>query len=157
MSSKSSLALARSGPTCPCSGSTSRTSPSDAELFLNMLAASSEGQEVDIESIVQGCMRMKGSASSLDVQNLIFITKIIHKRQKRFEKEVRRRLRTLSQLQDRTAAVIDGLGLEVDADDAADGEASDHPIGHWQGSETPRSPRSRATSKISAGAAEPQR
>jgi len=54
----------------------------DSKLFFDMLReASLRDGEVDIESFVNGCMRLKGGATSLDMQALLFETKVIHRNQ----------------------------------------------------------------------------
>merc|ERR1719454_1368410 len=58
----------------------------DADMFFKMLCAAAEvsGTEVDIETFIGGCMRLKGFASSIDVQTLAFESKLMHCLQKRF-------------------------------------------------------------------------
>eukprot|EP00929_Paragymnodinium_shiwhaense_P063666 TRINITY_DN31819_c1_g2_i3.p1 TRINITY_DN31819_c1_g2~~TRINITY_DN31819_c1_g2_i3.p1 ORF type:complete len:326 (-),score=85.59 TRINITY_DN31819_c1_g2_i3:87-1064(-) len=58
----------------------------DADMFFRMLCAAAEvsGEEVDLETFIGGCMRLKGFASSIDVQTLAFESKLMHCMQKRF-------------------------------------------------------------------------
>jgi len=52
----------------------------DAESFFDMMANLNTGDdEVDIEEFIQGCQRLKGYATSVDVQSLMFETKRLHK------------------------------------------------------------------------------
>merc|ERR1712216_23826 len=52
----------------------------DAAMFFQMLCASAEvhGGEVDVETFIGGCLRLKGLASSIDVQTLAFESKLMH-------------------------------------------------------------------------------
>jgi len=54
--------------------------------FFHMLANISNSDEVDIDTFVEGCMRMKGSATSIDMQSLVYETKLIHHEQRIFYK-----------------------------------------------------------------------
>jgi hypothetical protein len=56
----------------------------DAEMFFEMLSSMSDNQEVAIDDFVIGCMKLKGTATSLDLQSLIFETQLIYKNQKQF-------------------------------------------------------------------------
>jgi len=56
----------------------------DAECFFEMLAALHDDQEVDIPTFVTGCMKLKGTATSLDLQRLMFETKLIYRNQRNF-------------------------------------------------------------------------
>merc|ERR1711972_1273086 len=56
----------------------------DAEIFFGMLQSASSNGEVEVESFVEGCMRLKGWATSIDMQSLLFETKVIHKTQRQF-------------------------------------------------------------------------
>mmetsp|Transcript_105659 Transcript_105659/g.225550 ORF Transcript_105659/g.225550 Transcript_105659/m.225550 type:complete len:136 (+) Transcript_105659:2-409(+) len=47
----------------------------DAEAFFNLMADTSSNQEVEIETFVDACLRLKGMATALDLQSLIFETK----------------------------------------------------------------------------------
>mmetsp|Transcript_41825 Transcript_41825/g.94076 ORF Transcript_41825/g.94076 Transcript_41825/m.94076 type:complete len:699 (+) Transcript_41825:155-2251(+) len=64
----------------------------DAEMFFKMLAAVTENDEVDIHSFVSGCMRMKGNATSLDLQGLGFQTALVHRTQKQCYEDLAGRL-----------------------------------------------------------------
>jgi hypothetical protein len=52
----------------------------EAETFLKVLTEAAQDAPVGIEDFVDGCLRMKGSASSLDMQTLLFETKIVRRR-----------------------------------------------------------------------------
>eukprot|EP00928_Gymnodinium_smaydae_P039180 TRINITY_DN26819_c0_g1_i1.p1 TRINITY_DN26819_c0_g1~~TRINITY_DN26819_c0_g1_i1.p1 ORF type:complete len:731 (-),score=167.86 TRINITY_DN26819_c0_g1_i1:97-2289(-) len=56
----------------------------DAEMFFNMLVNVSDKQEVDIESFVNGCMRLRGPASSVDLQGLAVQARNIQESQRHF-------------------------------------------------------------------------
>merc|ERR1712151_249507 len=56
----------------------------DAEIFFGMLQSASSNGEVEVDSFVDGCMRLKGWATSIDMQSLVFETKVIHKTQRQF-------------------------------------------------------------------------
>merc|ERR1711879_806347 len=43
----------------------------DAEAFFLVLASASERAEVDINTFVEGCLRLRGAATSIDVQQLV--------------------------------------------------------------------------------------
>jgi hypothetical protein len=51
----------------------------DAERFFSMLQAASMGQEVEIAGFVDGCLQLRGDASSLDLQAVAFEVKSVHK------------------------------------------------------------------------------
>lgn len=70
----------------------------DATLFFGVLAASSDTQEVDINAFVDGCMRLRGSATSIDMQGLVFQTRLIHKCQRRLHKELMDNVTALAHL-----------------------------------------------------------
>lgn len=55
-----------------------------ATLFFDIICAGIPRNKVPIESFVTGAMRLKGSATSLDLQTLMFGTKIIHENQIQF-------------------------------------------------------------------------
>jgi len=52
----------------------------DAEVFFKMLSDISDSEEVDMDTFVHGCLRMKGNATSIDMQSLAYETKIIHEK-----------------------------------------------------------------------------
>lgn len=56
----------------------------DAEFFFDLLAEVSDNEGVDIDVFVAGCMRLKGYATSIDLQSLLYETKVMHKSQKQF-------------------------------------------------------------------------
>lgn len=64
----------------------------DAEMFFKILTRLTEVQEVDMESFVEGCLRIKGQASSLDVQAILYqnsvILKTVHRVRQDLENEI---------------------------------------------------------------------
>eukprot|EP00747_Dinoflagellata_sp_TGD_P196906 gnl/TRDRNA2_/TRDRNA2_67602_c1_seq1.p1 gnl/TRDRNA2_/TRDRNA2_67602_c1~~gnl/TRDRNA2_/TRDRNA2_67602_c1_seq1.p1 ORF type:complete len:290 (+),score=39.72 gnl/TRDRNA2_/TRDRNA2_67602_c1_seq1:2-871(+) len=60
----------------------------DAELFYNMLRASitdgTEGVEMTVDAFVDGCMKMRGQATSIDLMSLVFQVQKIQETQKKF-------------------------------------------------------------------------
>merc|ERR1712190_418929 len=52
----------------------------DAESFFKILMTMGDGDSVNIEAFIQGCLRMQGQATSLDIQTLLFVSESIHKR-----------------------------------------------------------------------------
>eukprot|EP00403_Amphidinium_massartii_P023511 CAMPEP_0178388306 /NCGR_PEP_ID=MMETSP0689_2-20121128/9521_1 /TAXON_ID=160604 /ORGANISM="Amphidinium massartii, Strain CS-259" /LENGTH=688 /DNA_ID=CAMNT_0020008697 /DNA_START=139 /DNA_END=2201 /DNA_ORIENTATION=- len=68
----------------------------DAEMFFGMLASATENHEVDIHSFVSGCMRMKGNATSLDLQGLGFQTAMLQKIAKHHYEDLLMRLNHVS-------------------------------------------------------------
>jgi hypothetical protein len=52
----------------------------DAELFFWMLKSANFNMAVEIRSFVAGLVKLKGGATSLDMQALVFQTRIIHRR-----------------------------------------------------------------------------
>jgi hypothetical protein len=71
----------------------------DAERFFKMLKSANFEQDVLIADFVGGCMKLRGTAQSLDMQALAFEVKNIHKRILDLHREFRRaeRYGTLSQ------------------------------------------------------------
>jgi len=67
----------------------------DAQLFFKMLAsaAGNNSNEVDVETFVGGCMRLKGYATSIDVHTLIYELRIMYGVQKEFFRHVSDRFR----------------------------------------------------------------
>jgi len=51
----------------------------DAEIFFEVLSHASDGGEVLIEDFVRGCMRLKGLATSIDMQTLLVGFKMLQK------------------------------------------------------------------------------
>merc|ERR1712012_428996 len=56
----------------------------DAELFFRMLATVAESDEVPFATFTEGCMRLKGMASSIDLHTVHFETKLMNRTQKFF-------------------------------------------------------------------------
>merc|ERR1739848_917555 len=54
----------------------------DAEMFFNILSRLTEGEgpvELNCEAFIEGCMRMKGQASSLDLQAVVYQNSVLIK------------------------------------------------------------------------------
>mmetsp|Transcript_92658 Transcript_92658/g.188707 ORF Transcript_92658/g.188707 Transcript_92658/m.188707 type:complete len:110 (+) Transcript_92658:2-331(+) len=52
----------------------------DAESFFDMMAGvAGDDEEVSIDEFVQGCHKLKGGATGVDVQQLMYETKRLHK------------------------------------------------------------------------------
>merc|ERR1712113_811155 len=51
----------------------------DAELFFKMLAHSHGKDHVEVKDFVAGCMRCKGTATSLDLQTVAYSMRQLHK------------------------------------------------------------------------------
>jgi hypothetical protein len=64
----------------------------DAQKFYQILSSIAGTEEVDCDSFVQGCMRMKGLASSLDVQTIRFECRLMHAFCKEQFKHIRKEL-----------------------------------------------------------------
>merc|ERR1712066_860626 len=59
----------------------------DAEMFFHMLTAVTQRDEVDIQTFVEGALRMRGFASSLDLHTLSFEVKVLHLHHKEFVRQ----------------------------------------------------------------------
>merc|ERR1712232_588792 len=64
----------------------------DASTFLSTLVELGDGGEVEISAFVEGCMKMRGTATSLDLQTLAYETRQFLKMQRRFSKHSHRKL-----------------------------------------------------------------
>jgi len=60
----------------------------DAHLFFQMLSSMSDSEEVDIDFFVEMCVKMKGTASSVDLQTLTFEVRSMNRRCNRIERLV---------------------------------------------------------------------
>merc|ERR1712061_596304 len=69
----------------------------DAEGFFQMLLEISGDSEVEIGHFVDGCMKMRGGATSLDMQALAFESRILAKRQKEFFRRLAWRISLLEE------------------------------------------------------------
>merc|ERR1711924_47215 len=68
----------------------------DAEMFFKMLKdAEHEGEAVEIDAFIDGCMKMKGGAKSLDIQALRFRLRGMRKAQAEFNQYVTEQLHSL--------------------------------------------------------------
>lgn len=85
----------------------------DAAMFFQMLCAAAEvtGDEVDVDTFIGGCLRLKGVASSIDVQTLAFEAKLMHALQKRFMDFAEARFASL----DEDFAALRGVIMDMDA------------------------------------------
>merc|ERR1712050_575589 len=52
----------------------------DAELFFMMLSRTDFAESVEIDEFVDGCMRLRGAATNLDLQTVTMRTRLIHKK-----------------------------------------------------------------------------
>jgi len=111
----------------------------DAEIFFNMMLAADEAEEVDIECFVYGCMRLKGHATSIDLQSLVYQTHLIHKSQHEFSHHVLEQLQALSELTPAVAAAAVAEGLRGLGTGAGAGTASTDPMNNPR--RTMRGPR----------------
>eukprot|EP00929_Paragymnodinium_shiwhaense_P090988 TRINITY_DN5104_c0_g1_i2.p1 TRINITY_DN5104_c0_g1~~TRINITY_DN5104_c0_g1_i2.p1 ORF type:complete len:704 (+),score=127.31 TRINITY_DN5104_c0_g1_i2:60-2171(+) len=91
----------------------------DAEVFFEMISTSTASSEVDLEAFVGSCLRVKGTATSIDLHTLSFENKMMHQVQKRFNAALSEDLKSLDEK-------LTMLGLNV-----CRGEALDTQIG-WQ-------------------------
>merc|ERR1712217_628572 len=55
----------------------------DAELFFKIMANAAGSNSVEIKAFVNGCMKLRGQASSLDAQTLLFFSRLQAERQNR--------------------------------------------------------------------------
>merc|ERR1712032_1506954 len=67
----------------------------DTETFFRMIVDGGDDLEVYIEDFVNGCMKLKGEATSLDIQVLMFKTKLAYRRQKEWFTRVSDRLQAI--------------------------------------------------------------
>jgi len=76
----------------------------DAQLFFQMLSTTSD--EVDIDEFVNGCMKLKGAATSIDLQSVLFQTRLIHRTQQHFFKNCEAQLKEIAQSEERLRYLI---------------------------------------------------
>jgi hypothetical protein len=82
----------------------------DAEMFFKMLKdADHEDEDVEIDVFVDGCMRMKGLASSLDVQALRFRLRNMRRENNNHYKELSHKLQAVQGVELDIEQKIDGL------------------------------------------------
>eukprot|EP00929_Paragymnodinium_shiwhaense_P011298 TRINITY_DN11685_c0_g1_i1.p1 TRINITY_DN11685_c0_g1~~TRINITY_DN11685_c0_g1_i1.p1 ORF type:complete len:618 (+),score=91.82 TRINITY_DN11685_c0_g1_i1:131-1984(+) len=72
----------------------------NAEHFFEMLNGASQGDELSLEDFVGSCLRVKGAATSIDLQMLAFEHKVMAQRMKRFINFASAALQELSDKQD---------------------------------------------------------
>eukprot|EP00929_Paragymnodinium_shiwhaense_P118762 TRINITY_DN9067_c0_g3_i2.p1 TRINITY_DN9067_c0_g3~~TRINITY_DN9067_c0_g3_i2.p1 ORF type:complete len:681 (+),score=121.73 TRINITY_DN9067_c0_g3_i2:153-2195(+) len=113
----------------------------DTELFFHMVTMSTGATEIDLEAFVGSCLRVKGSATSIDLHTLGFEMKIMNQIEKRFfmfaeqqfanldEKisELRRLIHGETTSQASAAAVAPSRGAVAEAHQAGQDAAPD-----WQ-------------------------
>jgi len=68
----------------------------DAEMFFRMLLSTSDSDEVDISAFVQGATKMKGMATAVDLQMLMFQVTALRKQNKKVTQQIFDRLETLT-------------------------------------------------------------
>lgn len=69
----------------------------NAEEFFEMLALASEGQDINIEAFVQGCLQMRGSATGITQQKLIIQAAMLFEAQKEFFHRFGQQLNSMSE------------------------------------------------------------
>lgn len=74
----------------------------DATLFFEILSNANKGGPVAIDDFVDGCIRLQGSATSLDLQIIAFGTRLLHKKQHQLETLI---FECLTKLEDRILAL----------------------------------------------------
>eukprot|EP00929_Paragymnodinium_shiwhaense_P111515 TRINITY_DN7964_c0_g1_i1.p1 TRINITY_DN7964_c0_g1~~TRINITY_DN7964_c0_g1_i1.p1 ORF type:complete len:187 (-),score=29.41 TRINITY_DN7964_c0_g1_i1:217-777(-) len=67
----------------------------DARLFYEMIASSTNSEEVDLEAFVGSCLRVRGNATSIDLHTLAFEFKMMSRFQEHFFTFVEERLNGL--------------------------------------------------------------
>jgi len=67
----------------------------DAELFFNMLLNVAKHDEVDIDSFVNGCLKMKGVALNIEVLSVQYELQMVFKKQSEFQEEFRKEMNML--------------------------------------------------------------
>eukprot|EP00928_Gymnodinium_smaydae_P043485 TRINITY_DN29120_c0_g1_i1.p1 TRINITY_DN29120_c0_g1~~TRINITY_DN29120_c0_g1_i1.p1 ORF type:complete len:610 (-),score=103.14 TRINITY_DN29120_c0_g1_i1:251-2080(-) len=78
----------------------------DAELFFGMLANATGEDDVHMEAFIQGCMRLKGHATSLDIQLLVYAMNSVQSNVNRVQRDVHKiRLEVPSMVAQETAAI----------------------------------------------------
>jgi len=68
----------------------------DAELFFQMLSAHEHSEEVSVHAFIQGCLRLRGLASNIDVQSLHFDMKNMHVQHMKNIKDIKHLLKQQS-------------------------------------------------------------
>merc|ERR1719401_1216082 len=56
----------------------------DAHAFFGMLLESSDTNEVEINAFIEGCLRMKGTATGIDLHTMIKELRMVKKQQEEF-------------------------------------------------------------------------
>merc|ERR1712224_105193 len=64
----------------------------DAHMFFKMLTHSTHTEEVDVETFVEACLRIKGFATSIDLHLLNFEVRVIAQAQSHFFTHVEKQL-----------------------------------------------------------------
>lgn len=76
----------------------------DTSMFFDMLMDVGHDIEIDIDFFVDACLKMKGTASSIDLQGVAFEAKVIHQNLRHFEKETREMFKAVIKLMDMKTA-----------------------------------------------------
>merc|ERR1711997_822098 len=69
----------------------------DAESFFSLLASNNDGRDVDIDNFVNGCMRLKGPATSIDIQALLYHSNFMHKVERRQHQDIMESMQELKE------------------------------------------------------------
>merc|ERR1712217_4388 len=90
----------------------------NAESFFNMLLAiAGEDSEIDLQTLVTACLRMKGLASNIDLQTLSFEVKVVAKRQQSQFNKVSEQLQALVQAMSQLQGAVGSFGEQSAAPD----------------------------------------
>jgi len=89
----------------------------DVTLFFDIVSASSGQDEVPIGKFADGCLSMKGQASSVDMQKAIFLQQANEDKLRMIDKDMKERMRHL-------AHMVARLGQSMSADKIAEGSMS---------------------------------
>jgi hypothetical protein len=68
----------------------------EADVFLKMISKAAHDAPIHIDDFVDGCLRMKGTATSLDMQALLFETKAIYMQFETFQSKCDKLFRSLN-------------------------------------------------------------
>lgn len=67
----------------------------DVEVFFRVVSGRETATEIDLDVFVEGCMSMKGQATSLDVQKQLYETHVLMERFKKFERSCTEKIDSL--------------------------------------------------------------
>jgi len=68
----------------------------DAEMFFRMLLSASDSDEIDISAFVEGATKMKGMATAVDLQTLMFQMAAMRKQNKKVTQQIFDRLDSMT-------------------------------------------------------------